>query len=504
MLQSLLLALSATVLAPASRERAAPPLPLPADQTQSPDEAEYDRRRKLAEKDADKLWDLYEWCGQKKLEKDAKSCLRRIVQLKPDDEKAHKLLGEVTYDGKWFPSDKKVEEYKKQQAEKSAKDEEKAAKEKGLVKFKDQWVTPEDLPFLQKGLSKNDKGEWVDVEEQKKFAEGWTKQDLEWVSPQEKENVAKGLWKCGDKWLDLEKANEFHSEIYTWWRIPRANKYVLLSTCDRKVAEQIDQNISNAYDDLVKCYGFEPATTPEVIVLRNQQQYESFAAGDQEEARPSSDSHGLSSTHYAYFADTGVNTETGELFQCGVSYWDAASEAGPKWALHSTRNALGQSFGEAIDPSPKAVEKVKTDQRFDPKAFWAEKKVPTWFRMGAAVYAERYFTDHTVKAGGNNRWAIEWSLANLLSRGGMLPIAQVLEYEPSVDKLDETQVWYNRIGLVTYFMIDGKCAPVTEKLVAFQAALKSGKDAKTVAAAAKALSTELAKHDTELRKFAGL
>jgi hypothetical protein len=502
MLPSLILALSANSAALSCYET--PGVAHSATQAQNPDEAEYERQRKLADKDADKLWDLYDWCLQKKLEKQAKSCLRRIVQLKPDDEKAHKLLGDVSFDGKWFPSEKKVEEYKKQQAEKLAKDAEKSAKEKGLVKYKDQWVPAADLPFLQKGLTKNDKGEWIDPEEQKKLAEGWTKQDLDWVSPQEKENITKGLWKCGDKWLETDPANEYHSEFFQWWRIPYQNKYVLYTTCDRKVAEEVQKNLANACDDLVKCYGYEPATPPAVIVLRNQQQYQSFAAGDQEEARPPSESSGISSTHYAYFADQGVNPETGEFAQWGVSYWDASTDTGPKFALHATRNALGQSFAEALDPSTKTMEKAKAEQRFDSKAFWAEKKIPDWFRFAAAGYAERYFTDHNVKTGGNNRWAIEWSLQNLLSHGGMLPISQVLEFEPSVDKLDETTVWYNRIGLVMYFMVDGKCAPVTEKLVAFQGALKTGKDQKAVAAAAKALATELGRHDTDLRKFAGL
>ena len=502
MLPSLILALSANAtLAPASET---PEFTPRASQAQNPDEAEYERRRKLADKDADKLWDLHDWCKEKKLDKDAKSCLRRIVQLRPDDEKAHKELGEVFYDGKWFPSDKKVEEYKKQVADKQAKDLEKAEKEKGHVKFNDQWVAPEDVPYLKRGMVKNDKGEWIDPQEQKKLAEGWVKQDLEWVSPQEKDNIGKGLWKCGDKWLEIGPANEYHSEIFQWWKIPYQTKFELWTTCDRKVADTVLQNLSNSYDDLVKCYGYEPATPPAVVILRNQQQYESFAAGDPEESRPSSDSRGLSSTHYAYFADIGINPETAEFIQWGISYWDASTEAGPKFGIHSTRNALGQSFAEALDPSTKTMEKVKEDRTFDSKAFWEEKRIPTWFRFGAAAYAERYFTDHTVKAGGNNRWAIEWSLSNLLARGGMLPIAQVMEFEPDVDKGEDTQVWYNRVGLLMWFIVDGKCAPVTDKLVAFQTALKSGKDSKSVAAAAKAFETELGKHDTDLRKFAGL
>ncbi len=502
MLASLLLALA--LQAESTAQPAAALDPIAPTSQQNPDEAEYEKRRKAADKDYDKLWDLYDWCTQKKLATQGKSCLRRIVQLKPDDEKAHKLLGDVSYDGKWFPSDKKVEEYKKQQAEKAAKDEEKAAKEKGLVKYKDQWVAPADLPNLQKGLVKNERGEWINPEEQKKIAEGWVKQDLEWVSPQEKENISKGLWKCGDKWLDLEKANEFHSELFQWWKIPHESKYVLASTCDRKVAETIDKNIANAWDDLVKCYGFAPASQPAVLVLRNQAQYESYAAGDQEEGRPPSESHGLSSVHYAYFADLGLDPQNGDWMQMGVSYWDASTEAGPKWGIHATRHALGQSFAEALDPSPKALEKTRKDQKFAGKEFWEEKKIPHWFRYGAAVYAERYFTDLTVGVGGNSKWAIEWSVKNLLARGGMLPVQQVLDFEPENDKAEETQVWFNRVGMIMYFMVDGKCAPVTAKLAAFQEALKSGKDKKAVTEAAKALAAELAKHETDLRKFGGL
>lgn len=502
MLPSLFLTLSASPFALVRQESAEGARPI--TQAQDPDEAEYDRRRKAADKDADKLWDLYEWCGQKKLDKDAKSCLRRIVQLKPDDERAHKLLGEVSFDGKWFPSEKKVEEYKKQQAEKAAKDEEKAAKEKGLVKFKDQWVTPEDLPYLQRGLSKDDKGEWVNLDDQKKLAEGWVKQDLEWISPQEKENIAKGLWKCGDKWLDLDKANDYHAEIFQWWKIPHEGKFVLATTCDRKVAAQIERNLSFAYDDLVKCYGTAPVDPPMVIVLRNQQQYESYAAGDKEEGRNPAETHGLSSVHYAFFSDIGVNPETNELLQWGVSYWDASTDTGPKWGIPATRHAFGQSFAEALDPSTKTMEKTKKDGRFDAKAFWSEKKLPTWFRYGAAGYAERYYVDMSVGAGGDSHYYIKWSIESLLKRGGLPKIADVLEFEPANENADATQTWFNEIGLLMYFMVDGKCAPVTEKLLALQEALKIGKDAKTFAAAAKALSAELVKHESDLRKFAGL
>lgn len=471
----------------------------------NPDLAEFEKRRKAADKDTDKLWDLYEWCTQKKLEKEGKNCLRRIVQINPDDEKAQKLLGNIAYDGKWFPSEKKVEEYKKEQAAKAAKEKEKEAKEKGLVKWKDQWVLPGDLPYLQKGMVRDENGAWINPELEKKKKEGWVQQDLEWIPPTEKDNIAKGLWKCGDKWLSVEDANEYHSEFFQWWRVPESIKerYTLLTTCERKTAEAMMRNLSNAYDDLVKCFGNQPAEPIQVLVLRTQAQYESFAAGDQEEERPPTETHGLSSVHYAYFADFGADPSQQTLLQIGVSYWDTQGD-GPKWALHATRHALGQSFVEALDPSPKAFEKLIKESKYDPEAFWGEKRVPLWFRYGAAAYAERYFRDPDTLAGGNSAWAIEWSLASLVKRGGLSPLKQIFEFQPDVDKFEMSQKWINEAGLLMYFMVDGKCAPVTAKLEAFQQALKTNADRKAVTAASKALMDELIKNESELRKFAKL
>lgn len=507
---SLLLCLFSWSPEPCAPALSASPTLTLSTQQKNPDEAEFEKRRKAADKDTDKLWDLYEWCGQKKLEKQGKACLRRIVQLNPDDEKANQLLGNVKYEGKWFASEKKVEEYKKEQAAKLAKEQEKAAKEKGLVRFKDQWVPPADLPYLQKGWVRDESGVWVDPVIEKRKKEGWIQQDLEWIPPAEKENVSKGLWKCGDKWLALEEAEEFHNEYFQWWRIPEEIKgrFTLLTTCKRSTAEAVMKNLSGAYDDLVKCYGYEPALPPNVIILRTQQQYEAFATGDEEEGRPSTETHGLSSVHYAYFGDICPDPATQAFMQVGISYWDASTETGPKWGIHATRHALGQSFAEALDPSPKTMQELVESQRFSreefTESFWGEKRIPLWFRYGAAAYAERYFRDMNVGAGGNSAWAIEWSVQNITRRGGLTPLKQTFEYEPNVENAEQTQKWINETGLILYFLVEGKCAPVTAKLEAAQAALRTGADKKQVTAAFKALMDEVIKNETELRKFAKL
>jgi len=130
--------------------------------------------------------------------------------------------------------------------------------------------------------------------------------------------------------------------------------------------------------------------------------------------------------------------------------------------------------------------------------------VPLWFRYGAAAYAERYFRDPDTLAGGNSAWAIEWSLASLVKRGGLSPLKQIFEFQPDVDNFEMSQKWIKETGLLMYFMVDGKFAPVTAKLEAFQQALKTNADRKAVTAASKALMDELTKNESELRKFAKL
>lgn len=459
--------------------------------------SEYEQKRKAAGDDTAKLWDLYLWCKGKSLEKEGRSTLRQILKVERDHKEANEALGNVFFDGKWFPSQKKVDEYKKEK-------EEKEAKEKGLVRFKGEWVPKDDVPFLQKGLVKNEHGEWVDAEAEKKRAEGWVKQDFTWVSPEEKPHLEKGEWKCGDEWLGLDEANLFHADPEHWWRIP-GEHFTLFTTCNRDVAVQkVQKNLEFAWDDLVRIYGKEPSSPLTVLIFRDQAQYETYAAGDQDMGAPPTESHGISSVHYAYFADLGVDTESENLSPMGVSYWDASTVSGNRFGVHSVRHALGHSFADAIDPSPKALEKARETTEMDPKAFWAEKKLPGWIRWGAAAYAERYFIDTLVAVGGNSRWAKEWSVSNIVGRGGLRPISEIFDCDVTNEGGTDSQKLINEIGLIMAFILDGDCAPVKAKFTTLQEAIRDGKDARTITLASNAVQAEVEKHETELRKFAGI
>lgn len=464
-------------------------------------DVEFEKRRTEAGDDVTRLWKLYEWCRETKREKEGKTVLRRIVKLDPTHKDANVALGNIFHDGKWFPSQQKVDEYKKAQevAEKTAQ---------GLVQWKGDWVPADDLPFLERGLARDPSGNWVDPESAKKLAEGWALQDLEWIPPAEKENVDKGLWKCGDEWLSIADADTYHSELTQWWRIPFP-RFHLYTTCDRDTVNQrIRAQLENAYDELVRAYGAALPNPPVVIVLRDKDQYQSFAAGDDGEARWTTDVRGFSSIHHAYFADQSYEPkDDAPVLGAGVGYWDTSSEDGNKWGVHSVRHALGLSFGEAFDPSPKTLEKnLKSPMKFSSfwESFYSEKRVPEWFRYGAAAYAERYFRDNTVGVGGDPLWTRKWSISNIQARGGLRQLKQILDFNLSAEDGADSEKLINESGLVMAYLLDGGNAALTEKFKKLQAAMTSGKDKKAVAEAAKALDAEILKNDADLKKFAGL
>jgi hypothetical protein len=458
---------------------------------------EFDRRRKEAGNDVDKLWDVYKWCKEQKKDEKGRSVLRQLLKIDPKHEDANVALGNVLYDGKWFPSQKKADEYKKEQ-------EEKQLKADGLVEYKGQRVPAADVPFLEKGMVRDDSGNWVDADAYKKQQEGWIRQDLEWIEPKDKENVAKGLWKCGDQWLPLDEANKYHSSVDTWWRIPTEH-YRIYTTCDRAVAlERVKKTLDAAWDDMLRVVQAVPTRPLIVVVLRDDRQYNTYAGGDEDAGIPGTDTRGLASAHYAYLSEVALDVDQQPMF-AGVSYWDASSEDGNRWGPHAARSALGLAYVDAIDPSPKTMEKVRKTKSFPKEAvkeYYDEKRLPEWFRVGAATYAERYFNDMTA-AQGKADWARKWSVENIVAKGGLRPLKQLVEKQVSFDLADVGKLM-NEMGLVIAFAVDGKCAPVTEKLKALQETLKTDKEKKDVAAAASALAEEVMKHETDLRKFAGI
>ena len=480
-------------LSPSSPQPIEPAASLQASQDRK---AEFAQKRKSAEGDVAKLWELFNWCDAYGLEAEGRSVLRAIVKLEPDNTKAHELLGEILHDGKWFANEKAIEEYK-------AKALAEEAKRTGKVVFKGTLVSKEDLPYLQRGLVRDDAGNWVDAAEAQKLAEGWVRQDLEWIAPDERENIEKGLWKCGDKWLAEAEADTYHAEVTQCWRIPRA-RFVLYATVPRKVAELAVQEMERAFDVCTSLLGPAPQERAVVLLLRSQDQYNRFARN---EGRTPVELRGLSSCYGAFLAEVWPEPHLQGKPSAGVSFWDFTNEVGHRFGRLYSRHAAALSFVELVDGSPKALEQLKdiTNMREAEaaaleQAFWSEKQLPPWYREGVVSYAERYMPDSVQPPGGDVHWLRKWSVSNI---GTLDALDTIFAFQVGPDDCRQTARLMNQAGLLVAFAVDGKVAEVNAKQQAIKQALQTG-NTKGLQQALKELQAAIKKNEAALRTFAGL
>ncbi|MCC6407165.1 MAG: hypothetical protein IT453_08360 [Planctomycetes bacterium] len=347
------------------------------------------------------------------------------------------------------------------------------------------------------GRTKSSDGDWLTADEQQKLKDGWTRQDLEWVAPNEAANVGQNKWKCGDKWLALDEANDYHAKVGNWWRL-RGKYFDVYSTCKREVALEAVKEADSTFAHLERLFGRVPPMRPVVLVLNSADQYNTFAAGD---GRSSPDLRGLSSVHGAFFAELWTEPlQRGSYSGSGVCYLDASNDAGWSYGRTYVRHAAGQSFTEALDPSVNTLASVTTKKWKGEElaeAFWSEKKLPQWFRYGAASYVERYFQDTSAS---DPKALLKWSVQNIANKGGLDPLKKVYGFEFGGDPQADLKL-INECGLLIAFAVDGGIKDISDKHGALRAALKTGKN---LDKALSALEDEIKKNEAKLREFAGL
>jgi hypothetical protein len=476
-------------------------------------DAEVQAKIDAAGKDVAKLLELAKAFAADGKDDPAKKTYKKIVELDPKHEEAHKALRHHFYDGKWFESYAELSKYRREESAKM--------KEKGLVRFKDEWVPEVDLPYMNMGWVKSESGKWQDpvetarakqVEEWKAAGYTYRPDDCTWISPEEKAKADAGLMKCGDQWLDLEKANEFHSQIGQWWQL-EGEHFFTWSTNDWQGASAARWYADQIYPDMVRLFGLQPAKKPHFVVLNGQEQYNT-AAGGQPPLLP--ETEGFSSLHGAYFSDAFLvpdqATQTALYLGCGVAYWDRKDERLRAWGPYFVRWAAAQSYVDAVDPSWLAISEfiAAAAGGSQPTAnnFWVEKKIPRWLRYGAASYAERYMKDPDATEGANP-WALrEFAFGELKKTGTLSKLEDIFTFALDLNDIERSSRLYHEAGLVVSFLLDGADGDkkLREKHQAFKAALKSeDKDkAKKLADAVEGLQKELAKNEKDIKKFAGM
>ena len=109
------------------------------------------------------------------------------------------------------------------------------------------------------------------------------------------------------------------------------------------------------YRDIARALGRVPSKPVPVLLLSSVDQYSRFARGDAGVDSP--ETNGLSSVHGSFYAETWMEPIEALGTGAGVAYWDASSDSGNKFGKMFVRHAAAQSLVEALDPSPKVVER---------------------------------------------------------------------------------------------------------------------------------------------------
>lgn len=467
---------------------------------------EVDDRIEAAGSDIGALVKLAEGYDEAGAEVSAKRVFERIIELDNDHEAARAALRHEYYDGRWFESYVELSRYKRKEATRM--------KERGMVRFLEEWIPEADLPFRRMGWVQNEAGSWADplVTERERQEAEWTAaghqfrpDDSTWIAPDEIDNWTAMLWKCGDDWLDLEAANAFHADPLQPW-VLTGEHFVVMTTCPWGYGNSARWHADQVYPHLVRLFGVAPSQRTRLFVLSNLTEYNATAAG------ALNDSEGFSSLHGAYFSDAAQDTsgDQARWLGMGVSYWQADDQSVAGWGPYWLRWAAAQSYVDAIDFSMDTVALyVGPDEDINLQTFrdrfWGEKLIPRWLRYGAASYVERYLPNP--EAGeGDDPWTLRnFAFGEIKKAGGLRDLKDVLAFGLTLDDMTGSTRMLHEVGLVVSFLMDGSAddAELQDKLTDFQGALASG-DKQKADKASRALERALIKREKAIREYAGL
>lgn len=459
-----------------------------------------------AGRDVAKLHELAKSLTEAKKTSDARKVYKKIIKLEPEDKAAREALRHQYYDGQWFESNVALSKYKRKEAERM--------KAKGLGRWKDEWVPLADLPFLTMGWKRATSGEWMHPvdQERRKQIESWKAKGYEfraddnsWIAPEDMDKWSQMLWKCGDDWVDLQSANEFHSELDESWELA-GEHFIALTNASWDTGNQARWHADQVHAPLFEIFGVAPDGKLELFIAPSLEGYNQLAA-----AGFFAETEGLSSVHGAFFSDAAFETTDPMRFLgMGVCYWDRTDESLDAWGACWARWAAAQSYVDAIDRSWVAVSGwIAEEGRAEPlpygKAFWEEKRIARWLRFGAAGYVERFMPDPKAPE-GDARWGLrDFAFQELKKGKGLRPLAKVFEFDVRTSEPEDSHRLYQEAGLLVAYMLDGadEKSPVRKAHAEFKQALSDG-DAEAIRVSTKALQKALKKDDKKIRKFAGL
>lgn len=442
---------------------------------------------------------------------EAKRVYERVIEIDADNEVAREALRHERYDGRWFETYVELARYKRAEA--------KRMKAAGKARFMDRWVPEEDLPYLQMGWVRDASRNWRDarvVQWEREAAElqaaghRFRADDSTWVAPEDFDKWSAMLWRCGDDWLPTDEADVYHADLRHPW-VLSGEHFRVITICPWGVGNTARWHVDQTWPHLVRLFGVEPPSKPEVLVFGTLEQYNAAAGGDL------NDSEGYSSIYGAYYADAAVlaapDGPEGAVRYAGkgVSMWAQDDPDAARWGALWTRWAAAQAFVDAIDFSLHAVggyvapgADLDADYPDFSEKFWEEKAIPRWLREGAASYAERYLPDPEMPEGGDPWTLRAFAFSDLARRGGLRPLPELFEFPIDVGRREETLRLRDEAGLLVSYLLDG--ASEDQALTAahdrFRVAMEAG-DRAEIEASATALELALTERSAKIREYAG-
>lgn len=354
-------------------------------------DAKAEFEKKLAavnQEDAKQLFDLALWAEANGLGADSKRLLRKVIKIDKDHAEARKILGYVkSDDGKWV-TERELERL-------NAKKEEEAMLDKGLRKYKGEWIPIADYEKFQQGLVPfvvDGETKWLTPVEKERIEKGMVLCDGQWVTPEEKENLAKGMFKVGEAWLSKEDANKAHADISNPWQFER-DCVRLVTTCDfdfaKKALIDADASVRRVYD-ILKLQLPKDFAKIDLMMVNSTTDYQQLGNGVQDT------NDALMSSEYACFVTADQSTQR----VGGVAKYEVLDENNKEGNDNFSRFLLRHAAAEA------------TARSFNFKDVAA----PPWFTIGLGTYCERYwdpFNNSGVKVLG------KWSVDALKKGGGV-------------------------------------------------------------------------------------
>jgi len=217
-------------------------------------EEEYTARKKaLKLDDLDGHVALALWCREEKMVREAKEMWERVLLLDPEHEMAHRELGHVRYNDRWYTPGE-VEKVKEAEW-----------KAKGYVQYEGEWVPKEDAEKMKKGLRRHE-GKWMTEEEIHK-AKGYVKVGEKWVSPDDK--------------LSLEAKAEVEDALGLTPRTLLTDNFIFISMLPEDRTKDLADKAENAIRYIFEFFEGDPTIKPwtgrgRYYFFDNRNNYEDF------------------------------------------------------------------------------------------------------------------------------------------------------------------------------------------------------------------------------------